>query len=44
MIGSCPLGRKRIHAIPDLVAELPDGAVIIVAGEAYTIAHGRAFL
>ena len=44
MIGSCPLGRKRIHAIPDLVAELPDGAVIIAAGEAYTIAHGRAFL
>jgi hypothetical protein len=37
-------GRKRIHAIPDPVAELPDGAVIIAAGEAYTIAHGRAFL
>jgi hypothetical protein len=37
-------GRKRIHAISDPVAELPDGAVIIAAGEAYTIAHGRAFL
>ena len=37
-------GRKRVHAIPDPVAELPDGAVIMAAGEAYTIAHGRAFL
>jgi hypothetical protein len=37
-------GRKRIHAIRDPVAELPDGAVIVAAGEAYTIAHGRAFL
>ena len=37
-------GRKRIHAIPDPVAGLPDGAVIIAAGEAYTIAHGSAFL
>src|SRR5215470_5389992 len=36
-------GRKRVHAISDPVAELPDGAVIIAAGEAYTIAHGRAF-
>ena len=26
-----------------LLAELPDGAVIVAAGEAYTIAHGRAF-
>ena len=26
------------------VTELPDGAVIVAAGEAYTIAHGRAFL
>lgn len=37
-------GRKRVHAISDPVAELPDGAVIVAAGEAYTIAHGRAFL
>jgi hypothetical protein len=36
-------GRKRIHAVPGPVAELPDGAVIVAAGEAYTIAHGRAF-
>ena len=37
-------GRKRVHAISGPVTELPDGAVIVAAGEAYTIAHGRAFL
>ena len=37
-------GRKRVHPISDPVAELPDGAVIVAAGEAYTVAHGRAFL
>jgi hypothetical protein len=36
-------GRKRVHAISGPVAELPDGAVIFSAGEAYTVAHGRAF-
>jgi len=36
-------GLKRIHPIPGPVGELPDGAVIVAAGEAYTIAHGRAF-
>jgi hypothetical protein len=36
-------GRKRVHAVPGPVAELPDGAVIVAAGKAYTIAHGRAF-
>jgi hypothetical protein len=36
-------GRKRVHVISGPVAELPDGAVIVAAGEAYTIAHGRAF-
>jgi hypothetical protein len=36
-------GRKRLHAVPDDVSELPDGAVIAAAGEAYTIARGRAF-
>jgi len=35
-------GRKR-HAIPDSIRELPDDAVIAAAGEAYTIARGRAF-
>ena len=27
-------GRKRVHAISDPVAELPDGAVVVAAGEA----------
>jgi hypothetical protein len=36
-------GRKRPHAPPGEVSELPDGAVIAAAGEAYTIARGRAF-
>src|SRR5690348_11875093 len=36
-------GRKRLHALTGAVGELPDGAVIAAAGEAYTIARGRAF-
>lgn len=36
-------GRKRVHALPGPVGELPDGAVIAAGGEAYTLAHGRAF-
>jgi len=36
-------GRKRLHAMPGGVSELPDGAVIAAAGEAYTIVRGRAF-
>jgi hypothetical protein len=36
-------GRKRLHAVPGDVRELLDGAVIAAAGEAYTIAQGRAF-
>jgi hypothetical protein len=36
-------GSKRLHPVPGPVGELPDGAVIAAAGEAYTIAHGRAF-
>jgi hypothetical protein len=36
-------GRKRLHAIPRPIGDLPDGAVIAAAGEAYTIAYGRAF-
>lgn len=36
-------GRKRLHALSVRVDELPDGAVIAAAGEAYTIARGRAF-
>src|ERR1700676_3703352 len=37
-------GRKRIHALPGPVPELPDGAVVVEAGGAYTIAGGQAFL
>ena len=36
-------GRKRLHAIPEPLGDLPDGTVIAAAGEAYTIAHGHAF-
>jgi hypothetical protein len=36
-------GRKRLHALPQSADELPDGTVIAAAGEAYTMARGRAF-
>lgn len=36
-------GRKRLHALPAGPDELPDGAVIAAAGDAYTLAGGRAF-
>lgn len=36
-------GRKRVHAIPEPIGELPDGIMIAAAGESYTIAQGRAF-
>ena len=35
--------RKRAHAIPGPIGELPDGTVIAAVGEAYTIVQGRAF-
>ncbi len=35
--------KKRLHALQVRAEELPDGAVIAAAGEAYTIARGRAF-
>ena len=35
--------RKRVHAIPGPVAELPEGTVIAAGGEAYTIVQGRSF-
>ena len=35
--------RKRVHALPGPIDELPDGAVIVADGAAYTIAHGGAF-
>ncbi len=37
------LGHKRVHPIPGAVDELPDGAVITVAGVAFTVARGHAF-
>jgi hypothetical protein len=36
-------GRKRSHALPRPVPELPDGAVVVETGAAYTIAGGQAF-
>jgi hypothetical protein len=36
-------GRKRLHALPDPVDELPDGGVIAAAGNAYILVRGRAF-
>jgi hypothetical protein len=36
-------GRKRLHPLPVRADELPDGAMIAAAGEAYSIAGGRAF-
>ena len=35
--------RKRAHAIPGPIGELPDGTLIAAVGEAYTIVQGRAF-
>lgn len=36
-------GRKRLHRLPAGSGELPDGTAIAAAGEAYILAHGRAF-
>src|ERR1700732_4825140 len=33
-------GRKLVHAIPGPLSELPDGAVIVASGSAFTIAEG----
>ncbi len=35
-------GRKRLHALPLLLADLPDGAVVAAGGEAYTLRGGFA--
>jgi hypothetical protein len=35
--------RKRVHPIPGPIGQLPDGAVVASAGEAYTIVGGRTF-
>jgi hypothetical protein len=36
-------GQKFIHAVPAPFNELPDGAVIVESGAAYTVASGQAF-
>lgn len=36
-------GRKLVHAMPGLLSELPDGAVVTASGSAFTIAGGQAF-
>jgi hypothetical protein len=36
-------GRKRLHAIPGPVDELPNGAMIAADSAAYTLVRGRAF-
>src|SRR5205085_2027305 len=36
-------GQKLIHAIPEALSELPDGAVVAASGSAFTIAGARAF-
>jgi hypothetical protein len=36
-------GQKFIHAMPTPLTELPDGAVIVEFGAAYTVAGGQAF-
>jgi hypothetical protein len=36
-------GRKRIHALPGDVKDLPDGAMVVSSGEAYVVARGKMF-
>jgi hypothetical protein len=36
-------GRKRIHPIPAPVLALPDGAVVVAAGSAFTLSSGLAY-
>src|SRR5712672_516837 len=35
-------GRKRVHPIPAPVPALPDGAVVVAAGSAFTLGSGLA--
>ena len=35
-------GRKRVHPIPGALAELPDGAMVVAAGSAFTLHSERA--
>jgi hypothetical protein len=34
-------GRKRVHPVPAPLADLPDGAMVVAAGSAFTIRSGR---
>jgi hypothetical protein len=36
-------GRKRVHPIPRPLVELPDGAMVVAGGSAFTIHSGRAY-
>ena len=36
-------GRKRIHPMPGSISELPDGAMVVASGSAFTLARGRAY-
>src|ERR1700722_6107783 len=36
-------GRRRVHAMPAPLRDLPSGTVVVVSGAAYTVAAGRAF-
>jgi hypothetical protein len=36
-------GRKRIHPLRGEVAELPDGAMVTLSGDAYLVARGKMF-
>lgn len=36
-------GRKRIHPLPGKLSALPNGAVVVAAGAAFTLHAGRAF-
>lgn len=35
-------GRKRVHPIPAPLSDLPDGAMVVAAGSAFTLCSGRA--
>lgn len=36
-------GGKRLHALPDRIAALPDGAMVAAGGDAYVVAGGACF-
>jgi len=36
-------GRKRIHPVPGPIPALPDGAMVVASGSAFTLARSRAY-